>query len=55
MFMKDTKYNQEQKKTVRTVEKKKRKTEGKKPNRRIVYYVCSACNIAGSTHIEGKQ
>jgi hypothetical protein len=57
--MKDVKYNQEQNKTkqlsCKDSRKKKRKIEGKKLDRHIVYYVCSACNIPESTHIYGTQ
>jgi hypothetical protein len=47
--MKDIKYNHGQKKkALRTVEKKKRKIEGKKPNRHIVHYVCQLPLIEGT-------
>lgn len=55
MIMKDIKYNQGQKKISKDCRKKNRKIEGKKPNRHIVHYVCSAGNIPASTHIEGTQ
>jgi hypothetical protein len=58
MIMKDMKYYQGGKNRISCKDsrkKKKKEIEGKKSNRHVVYYICSACNIPASTHMEGTQ